>query len=150
MYLLVTNANPILSTLLSGRACDIMFNPLFECITTEFTIWEVKKYIPTFARKLQQRLERAGRVVILDEIERQLFIELDNLPIEAVHPRLYEDKFLCAQRLIGHRDMKDVELLALALKTGYPVWSEDRDFEGIDEIMLFKTEQLLKWAGDSD
>jgi predicted nucleic acid-binding protein len=144
MYTLITNANPILSALIFGRAREILFSPLFEFITTEFTTWEVKKYIPSFARKLQQRLERAGTIVSIAKIERRLFSELDDLPIETVYPRFYEDKLADAGRLIGHRDPKDVDLLALALKTGNPIWSDDKDFEGIAQITLLKTKHLLQ------
>ena len=144
MYTLITNANPILSALIFGRAREILFSPLFEFITTEFTTWEVKKYIPSFARKLQHRLERAGTIVSIVKVEWQLFLELDGLPIETVHPRFYEDKLADAEKLIGHRDPKDIDLLALALKTGNPIWSDDKDFEGIAQITLLKTKQLLQ------
>ncbi len=144
MYTLITNANPILSALIFGRAREILFHPLFECITTEFTTWEVKKYIPSFARKMQQRLERTGTIVSIAKIERQLFLELDDLPIETIHPRFYEDKLADAEKLIGHRDPKDIDLLALALKTDNPIWSDDKDFEGIAPITLLKTKQLLQ------
>jgi predicted nucleic acid-binding protein len=41
----------------------------------------------------------------------------------------------------------DIPLLALALERNYPVWSDDRDFEGIKEIQLVKTSDLLARAG---
>ena len=45
--------------------------------------------------------------------------------------------------LIGARDERDVPLLALTLTYGYPLWSDDRDFEGIEQIQLIKTADLV-------
>ena len=45
--------------------------------------------------------------------------------------------------LIGKRDPKDVDILALALKFDAPVWSEDKDFSGIEEIELYRTSDML-------
>jgi predicted nucleic acid-binding protein len=49
-----------------------------------------------------------------------------------------------ATALIGQRDLLDIPLLALALSSGYPVWSEDRESERIPEIQLLKTAELLE------
>ncbi len=45
--------------------------------------------------------------------------------------------------ITSKRDPKDVDILALALKFKVPVWSEDKDFEGIEGLVLFKTSDLL-------
>jgi predicted nucleic acid-binding protein len=56
-------------------------------------------------------------------------------------------KFLSeAARLIGKRDPDDVELLALALALGIPIWSNDRDFE-VAGVECYTTARLLKKLG---
>jgi len=45
--------------------------------------------------------------------------------------------------LIGKRDPTDVDLLSLALKIKYPVWTLDRDFSKIQEIAVVTTDDLL-------
>ncbi len=37
-----------------------------------------------------------------------------------------------------------VDILALTLETGVLLWSNDTDFEKIDEITLFKTEDVME------
>ena len=49
-----------------------------------------------------------------------------------------------ARSIIGARDPCDVDILALTLETRVPLWSNDADFENIDEITLFKTEDILE------
>jgi predicted nucleic acid-binding protein len=53
-------------------------------------------------------------------------------------------KFLAeAHARIGGRDPNDVDVLALTLSMGYPLWSNDRDFEGTG-VQRYTTAQLLK------
>ena len=42
-------------------------------------------------------------------------------------------------RLIAQRDPKDEPILALTLKPGYPLWTEDRDFDAIPGISVRRT-----------
>jgi len=51
-----------------------------------------------------------------------------------------------AMRRIGRRDPDDVDLLAVALHLQLPVWSNDKDFEGL-AVDLFTTERLLRRLG---
>ena len=37
-----------------------------------------------------------------------------------------------------------MDILALTLETGVLLWSNDADFEKIDEIILFKTEDIIE------
>jgi predicted nucleic acid-binding protein len=55
----------------------------------------------------------------------------------------YERSLAKAQNLIGNRDPFDVDILALTLETGAPLWSNDSDFEEIDKITLFKTKDVI-------
>jgi len=126
---LIVDAIPLISALLGGRADVRIASGQLELYSTQFTLFEVAKYLPRLA-------------VTLNCTELQLFEAFRELPVEACQPSVYGEQIELAQKLIGGRDERDVPLLALALTLGHPMWSDDRDFEGIAEIRLFKTGDL--------
>lgn len=130
MKILVVDANPLISALIGGKAFDIFYSKKFKLITSEKTIWEVKKYISALAKKLNEK-------------EDYLFSILEKLPVITLHPSKYRRKIKVAADIIGNRDIKDVDILALTLEINAPLWSQDKDFEGIKEITLLKTHDLL-------
>ncbi len=127
--LIVVDANVMLSALLGGHAARLIVHPAVQFVTTERTTWEVKKYIPCVAAKL--RLDEAD---ILEAFEA--------MPIVAYQPAVYDRCLPEAQRLIGARDPKDVDILALAFALDAPLWSSDRDFEGISNLTLLKNDAV--------
>ena len=48
-----------------------------------------------------------------------------------------------AEALIGERNPKDVDILALALIKHAILWTEDKHFEGISEVSLVHTRDML-------
>ena len=128
---LVVDANPMLSALLGGRAREIFFDRRLALFSPQATLFEVEKYLPFVARKL-------GRS------ELELFREFELLPIAAVQPETYESELPRASELIGWRDAKDVPVLALALRLRCPIWTEDRDFENLPGISVYKMAELLR------
>lgn len=130
MRALVIDANPILSAMLGGAARDVIFNGRFEFFTPQHTMFEVAKYLPLVAARLRQ-----------DEAD--LFRAYQLLPIRACQPVDYELQLASAGAMIGQRDPKDVHVLALALQLRIPIWTEDRDFEGLPEVNVVKTSELL-------
>jgi predicted nucleic acid-binding protein len=120
--------------MLGGRARDVIFSDQFQLYSPQATLFEIPKHIPWLANRL-------GRP------ELKLFEEFQLLPVNACQPVAYENQVQRATELIGQRDPLDIPLLALALERNYPVWSDDRDFEGIKEIQLVKTSDLLARAG---
>lgn len=127
---IVIDANPLLSALLGGKARAILLSGKFRFITSEYTTWEVKKYIPLVSERT-------------DVAEEELLIAFEHFPITAFQAKEYDDTRLAAEMLIGKRGPKDVDILALALKFDTPVWSEDKDLAGIEEIELFRTSDML-------
>jgi predicted nucleic acid-binding protein len=127
---LIVDANPLMSALLGGRADQIIATGFFELYSTQYTLFEVAKHLPRLAELLQCP-------------ELQLFEAFERLPVEACQPSVYADQEDRATALIGARDERDVPLLALTLTYGFPLWSDDRDFEGIADIQLFKMAELL-------
>jgi predicted nucleic acid-binding protein len=128
---LVVDANIFISALIGGKAAELLFNPNFDLITTERTTWEVKKYLPQLAEYTK-------------DTSAHLFNLFELIPVRACQSREYESSLSTAQILIGDRDPCDVDILALTLETGVPLWSNDADFEKIDEIILFKTEDIME------
>lgn len=128
---IVIDANPLLSALLGGRARLILLSNKYYFVTTEHTTWEVKKYIPTVAK-------------LSDVSEEELYFAFDRFPILVYQACDYDDKRKLSEKLIGHRDLKDVDILALALKLKIPIWSDDKDFEAIEGIELLKTSAIIE------
>ena len=131
---LVVDANIFISALIGGKAAELFFNPNFDLLTTERTTWEVKKYIPQLAEYIE---DTSAHLLYLFEL----------IPVRACQSKEYESSLSTAQLLIGDRDPCDVDILALALEIGVPLWSNDADFEKIDEIILFKTEDIMELVG---
>jgi predicted nucleic acid-binding protein len=128
---LVVDANIFISALIGGKAAELLFNPNFDLLTTERTTWEVKKYLPQLAEYTE---DTSAHLLYLFEL----------ITVRACQSKEYETSLSTAQLLIGDRDPFDVDILALTLETGVPLWSNDADFEKIDEITLFKTEDVLE------
>jgi predicted nucleic acid-binding protein len=128
---LVVDANPIVAALLGGNARRVFFDAgVAEFAVPEPTIGEVGAHLPILA-------ERLGAD------PRLLAYALDLLPLSVYPPRIYQASLPEARRRIGRRDPGDVDVLALTLSLGVPLWSNDRDFEGTG-VEQFTTAQLLK------
>lgn len=110
---------------------QVFWSPSFEeLVTTKFTINEVLPYLPRLAKKISVP-------------EALLRLEFEFLPLTIYEKDSYKDKITEAKKRIGDRDPNDVDLLALALTLGCPLWSNDHDFEGTG-VVLFTTASLLK------
>ena len=128
---LVVDANPILSALLGGTSRRVFFDSgIQEFTVPDSVLKEVTTYLPELARKLGQEVAF-------------LTYALDLLPLTRYAASSYRKSLNEAKARIEARDPKDVDVLALTLALGYPLWSNDRDFEGTG-IERFTTAQLLK------
>lgn len=117
--------------MLGGAAREVIFSGKFTLYSTQHTLFEVEKYIPLMARKLGRR-------------ELDLLREFELLAIVACQPNQYDSRIEEASLLIAQRDPKDVPILALTLELGYPLWTEDRDFDGISVISVRRTAELME------
>lgn len=130
MIKIIVDATPIISALIGGASREILFDSTYEFLTTEFTINEVKKYIFYISKKSKIHIE-------------QIEEALELLPLTIHSKDFYSDKIEKAKQLIEHIDKKDIDILALALKTSNPLWSEDTHFEKISQINLLKTKDFF-------
>ncbi|MCX7418171.1 MAG: PIN domain-containing protein [Planctomycetia bacterium] len=127
---LVVDANPLLSALLGGQAREVLFSGKIVFFSSQHTLFEVEKYLPSVAKRIGCA-------------ELDLWREFQLLPVIAVQPREYDSELPRAIELIGQRDPKDVHVLALALRLDLPIWTDDRDFEGLPHVSIHKTADLL-------
>ena len=126
---LVVDANPLISALLGGVAFELLFSPLFRCVTTERTTWEVKRYIPMIA-------ERSGVP------EADVLALFETFPLTAHQSSFYEEHLSLATTNIGARDPKDIDILALTYRLGTSLWTADPDLRDIEDIHTISTEEL--------
>ncbi|MCD6371757.1 MAG: hypothetical protein J7L39_03500 [Candidatus Aenigmarchaeota archaeon] len=75
--------------------------------------------------------------------EELVYLAFSLLAIKVYPKQFYYHKIRKAKELIERKDKKDVDILALALITQSPLWTQDRHFEGIGQIKLLKTKDLL-------
>jgi len=122
----------LLSAALGGRARIVLeHSAITGVITTEVTLAEVQEYAAQLAVKKRLSLD----VVLM---------AVATLPVQIVEQKVYEKKIPEARRRIGRRDPDDVEILALALHTGFALWSNDNDFENTGVEWLTTAEILAQ------
>jgi predicted nucleic acid-binding protein len=128
---LAADANVLLSAVVGGRARDVLTHPsVEEVLTTASTLAEVQEYLSYLARKKRLSLDT-------------VLLAAASLPVSVVERPTCASKIAEATRRLGRRDPEDVELLALALHVGVPVWSNDNDFEDAG-VEWYTTAELLK------
>ena len=131
---LVADANVLLAALLGGRAKVALQHPeVEELLTTEATLAEVQEYAVILAKKRRLSLDT-------------LLLAMAALPVTLVERPVYASRLAQARKIVGQRDPDDVDILALVLHLGLPLWSNDRDFEQTG-VERFTTAELLQTLG---
>ena len=127
---LAVDANPILSAIIGGNAKTVFLNANhLTFYTTVFNFKEVQKYIPVLSLKHNLPID-------------DLYLALSTLPISVCDVEFYKDTLKNAQNMMSERDPDDLHLLGLALKLSCPIWSNDKDFEGL-RVKVYTTLELL-------
>ncbi len=127
---LIVDANPLIAALLGGAAARVLAVGAHEFSSPQVTLFEVERYIPRVAS-------------LIGRTESQVFDAFQRLPVKACQPAIYGREMSRAQQLISGRDAGDVPVVALALALGHPIWTNDRDFDGLPGITTVSTAQLL-------
>lgn len=131
---LAADANVLLSALIGGRAQLVLAHPrVREVMTVPAVMDEIGEYLPLLARK------RGLDVTTL-------LLALAALPVTVVPADAYGACLEEAEQRMGGRDPDDVPLLAMSLHERVPIWTNDRDFEGMG-IECFTTAEILKRLG---
>jgi predicted nucleic acid-binding protein len=104
-------------------------------------------YLPEYAlEEIEAHRMKISRLSGLsaDEIDILLNLLLENISI--ISNQTIEPYFNEAEAMIGRIDPNDIPFLALALATENDgIWSNDRHFEAIKQIKIWKTSDLLKY-----
>jgi predicted nucleic acid-binding protein len=77
-----------------------------------------------------------------------LLLTVASLSVTIVAAERYQPAMKRAGKLMEARDPDDIELLALAIHSGLPLWSNDNDFEQCG-VPWFTTAEVLRKLGIS-
>jgi len=131
---LVIDSNILFSAFIrDSKTRKLIFNPILDLITPDFTLDEIKKYEFHICEKGNLSSSEFQLLLIL------LFEKVTIIPREE-----YESKMVEAERLI--EDKGDVSFLALALSNKCEgIWSVDKGFNEQDKIRIWTTMELLQF-----
>ncbi|MGH7882442.1 MAG: PIN domain-containing protein [Candidatus Dormibacteraceae bacterium] len=134
---IIPDANVIISALIRGRARLIFETSLnLRCLSPITVAEEVAEHLPRVAAKAKINMELALRA-------------LGAIPVEWQSPAIYEPFREAALARIASRDPEDWPVVALALATDLPIWSQDKDFEIIG-LPVYTTGRLLDILRDEE
>ena len=133
---LVIDTSIVISSLIKDSITRaILLLPFLEFYLPEYALEEIGAH--------KTRISRLS-ALSFDEIDILLNLLLENISVVPAHT--IQPYFKKAERIIGNIDPKDVPFVALALAIeNEGVWSNDKHFEEIKEIKIWKTSDLLKY-----
>jgi len=134
--ILILNTSILISSLIKDSVTrQILLLPSMKFYLPEYALEEIEAH--------KMKISRLSRLST-DEIDILLNLLLENIsiiPRQTIQPYLSE-----AEVIIGRIDPNDIPFLALALATENDgLWSNDRHFEAIKQIKIWKTSDLLKY-----
>ncbi len=134
--ILILNTSILISSLIKDSVTrQILLLPSMKFYLPEYAFEEIEAH--------KMKISRLSRLST-DEIDILLNLLLENISIipgQTIQPYLSE-----AEVMIGRIDPNDIPFLALALATENDgIWSNDRHFEAIKQIKIWKTSDLLKY-----
>lgn len=125
----VADANVLLSAVTGRAALRVFTEYELSVHVAEFNVEEVLEYLPAMAA-------RYGLDAVVLELQWKL------LPTQ-IHPfAFYQSHFASAVGALSKRDPEDAHALALARRLRIPLWSNDRDLQGLD-VQCHPTARLL-------
>ena len=134
--ILILNTSILISSLIKDSVTrQILLLPSMKFYLPEYALEEIEAH--------KMKISRLSRLST-DEIDILLNLLLENIsiiPSQTIQPYLSE-----AEVMIGRIDPNDIPFLALALATQNDgIWSNDRHFEAIKQLKIWKTSDLLKY-----
>jgi len=137
---LILDTNIIISALIRNSTTrEILFLPTFNFIVPEFAIEEI------YHHKL-----KICKLSGINEDELEILISLILQNIDIIHSDEIIPYYSKAMKIIGDIDMGDVPFVALALAVKNDgIWTNDRDFDSIKDIRVWKTSEILNYLKES-
>lgn len=138
---LVIDTNVIISALLKNSVTrEILLFPSTEFLLPEYALEEVEAHADSIS-------ERSG--LNKEEIDIVLSVLLENITI--IPAAEIKDNLTKAHKIIGRIDPFDIPFVALALSVENDgIWSNDKHFENLKGIKVWKTADLLKLIGKKE
>ncbi len=135
---LVVDTNILISALIKDSITrELLLFPSMEFLLPEYALQEIETHKSHISK--QSNLSN-------DEIDIVLSVLLENIcivPASEIKPHLEK-----AEKIIGSIDPSDVPFVALALSIKNDgIWSNDKHFEKIKGVKVWKTSDLLKVIG---
>lgn len=131
---LILDTSIIISALIKNSVIrEILLFPLSQFYLPEFALEEINRHKSKIC-------ELSG--MEKEELELLISLILENIEIVSIDDIMpHYDK---AVEIIGKVDMGDVPFVALALAMKNDgIWTNDKDFDNIQEIKVWKTSQIL-------
>jgi len=128
------DANIIVSALLKNSLTRriLLTQSRFDLYSPFYLKKELFKYLPVFAKKLNRPVEHI-------EYELSELLELSELKL--INPIVYQSCF--EEAIALSPDAGDVPYLALALKLGCPLWSQDKRLKQQTAVSVYSTSEML-------
>jgi len=134
--ILILNTSILISSLIKDSVTrQILLLPSMKFYLPEYALEEIEAH--------KMKISRLSRLST-DEIDILLNLLLENISI--ISSRTIQPYLSQAGVIIGRIDPNDIPFLALALATENDgIWSNDRHFEAIKQIKIWKTSDLLRY-----
>ena len=132
---LIVDTNILISGLIRDSITRrILLNPKFEFYLPDFSLSEIKKYLPEISKK-------SG--LSAKEVKELLNSLLDNFYV--IPLKEYKFQLKRATEIIGSIDEKDVPFIAVALCIkSYGIWSNNGHFQEQNEIKTYTTAEIIR------
>ncbi len=123
----------LMAAVTGGAAGRVFKEPTISVVTTDFNIAETKEHVTVLIDKYHLDPDDVADV-------------LAALPLRVYRWGEYESHMVEARAQMEAKDPKDVALLALALKLGIDIWSQDSHYDDLT-VKRHTTGRILKSLG---
>ena len=133
MESIIVDANKVFAAFITeGVVHDLLFSGKFKPVGPEKLLEEVEKHKDEIAEKARKKLEDIELAIKLLEPEFKIFSRPE-----------YAGKLSEGLKLAPHP--KDVEYFALALRSDFPIWSNEKAFKKQSIVNIFTTSELISF-----
>ena len=131
MESIIVDANKVFAAFIAeGIVHELLFSGKFKPVGPEKLLEEVEKHKDEIAEKAEKKLEEIELAIKLLEPEFKIFSRPE-----------YTAKLPEGLKLAPHP--KDVEYFALALRSNFPIWSNEKAFKKQSKVRVFSTKDLI-------
>jgi len=132
---IVIDANILFSALIKNSfTAKIIFDKQIKLYSPDFIIEEFLKYHDLIIKKTYRNQEE------FNQATHMLMQVINIVPIDELV------EFLSQAEMISP-DEKDILYIALALKLGIPIWSNDKRLKNQNSVKVYSTEELINCFG---